>query len=224
MSILLPLTLLVAAPAAPLPPQDPRPAVQVDTNSTGTGLGPSIATAGELSVAAWNDGGTGGSNTVSVALSDGRGLTWSAPIRVDADATGARKFTQFDSVAVIGDSIYVVWSDERAGSSNDELWFNRSHDGGATWQGEVLLDKAYASGTGAVRDWNLVATRDAGVDHLYVLFTVDPTTTANEELYLLASHDGGLPFRLNVAAPSPVSMAALLNAADLPWTWHAAPP
>ena len=52
---------------------------------------------------------------------------------------------------------------------------------------------------------------------------IDPATLARV-LETLASRDGELPFRLNIAAPSPVPMAALLDAARLPWAWRPAPP
>lgn len=193
--------------AAPLAAQgvNVRPSTMVDTTSTGTGLGPAVATNGTIAAIAYNDGSTGGSNTVNVVLSDGRGLTWSAPIRVDNDTTAARKFTQNDGVAIAGaNDIYVCWEDERNGTTNEDLYFNASHDGGTTWVGEMMLDKGYPAGTGAIRDWRMLVEDDPAGDHVYILLTVDPTTAGNEELYLLASHDGGATFtRAQVSSLAP---------------------
>ncbi|KAA3606734.1 MAG: exo-alpha-sialidase [Planctomycetota bacterium] len=188
----------------PLAAQNPRASTQVDTTSTGTGLGPAVATDGNLSAVVYNDGSTGGSNTVNVVTSDARGLTWSAPTVVDADITAARKFTQRDSVAVIGNSIYVAWEDERNGASNEDLFFNYSDDGGATWAGEVMIDKGYPAATGAVRDWRMVV-QEGSPNMVYFLISTDPTTSANEELYVSSSLDGGATF----SAAVPVSSAGL---------------
>ena len=173
-----------------------RSSSQVDTNSLGTGLGPAVASHGDLIAVYYNDGGTGGSNTVNVVTADGRGLSWSAPVQVDEDPgpVPARKFTQFDGIAVLGQSIYVAWEDERNGASNEDLFFNCSTDGGVTWVGEQLIDKGTAAGVGAVRDWRMVVVPGAPAHRIYFLISTDPTTTANEELYLTASLNGGVTF------------------------------
>lgn len=199
------LSLLGAAlAAAPLAAQNTRASQQLDVNATGTGLGPSIASDGDLAVAAWNDGSTGGSNHVFVSVSDGRGLSWSAPLQVDQDPGAAKKFTQSDSVHVYGDSIYVFWSDERNSATTDEVWFNVSHDRGATWGAEQRLDKGYPAGTGAIRDWRVASQRGGspGNDLLVLVQSVDPDNASDEELHVAISLDGGASWA-NAPLPDP---------------------
>ena len=62
-----------------------RPSVQVDTTTTGVAFGISAASDGDLAAIAYTDG-VGGSNSVNVVTSDGRGLVWSAPTIVSTDA------------------------------------------------------------------------------------------------------------------------------------------
>lgn len=190
--------------AAPLAAQDTRASQQLDPNGTGTGLGPSVASSGDLSAVIWNDGSTGGSNHVFASVSDGRGLSWSAPAQVDQDTSGMRKYTQSDSVHVLGDSIYVFWSDERAGSTFDETWFNASHDRGLTWGTEQRMDKGYPTGTGAIRDWRVVSQKGGGPnnDLLVLVQSVDPDNASDEELHVAVSTDSGATWT-NTPLPDP---------------------
>ena len=64
-------------------------------------MGPSLSTVEDLSAIVYSDGGAGGSNTVSIVLSDGRGIDWSVPVRVDQDLTsGQAKFTQRGRIGI----------------------------------------------------------------------------------------------------------------------------
>lgn len=58
----------------------------------------------------------------------------------------------------------------------------------------------------------------AGPERSYI----GPATLARV-LETLAHHPAPLPETLNVAAPDPVTMAALASLADIPWTWKPAP-
>jgi hypothetical protein len=189
---------LVAALFAPVvAAQNPRPSTQVDTNFVGIGVGPAVHSSGDRTAVLFNDT---ASNEVSVVTSDGRGLVWSAPVRVDDDMTGADKFTgnQFGNptVFVSGSNVYATWLDERNGSNVNDVFFDRSTDGGATWGTDVLLDKNYAPGGNPVRNWTMAVSPDPGGDHIYVLISVD---NGPEELYLVASHDSGVTFSSAVA-------------------------
>lgn len=181
---------------SPPVPVNFRSSVRVDTKATGSSHGPAISSDGDLTAIVYVNYGTHESDTVYLAVSDGRGIDWSPPIRLDADTSVADKSTQSDSVAVLGDSIYVAWLDERYGSGNEELFFTFSHNRGVSWSGEVLIDKGYVPGTGAVREWRMRVTSDpdGGEDHIYFLLAVDPTAEADELLYLVASHSGGSEF------------------------------
>lgn len=163
----------------------PRSSVLVNTNLTDDARGIAVASDGELSAICWNEGGS--TNQVFVATSDGRGLAWSSPIRVDADAF--TKITQIDSLFVVGDNLYVVWE------ANSSLSFARSIDRGASFSSPTPLD----AGPGNVRDWRVAVSPDPSGDHLYVLSS---TAVGDEDLYLTASHDDGATFSTAVLVPS----------------------
>ncbi|MCA8941354.1 MAG: hypothetical protein KDB80_02235, partial [Planctomycetes bacterium] len=59
-------------------------------------------------------------------------------VRVDTDTPGAGNSRE-SHIAADGDSIYLVWIDDRNG--NDDVYFNRSEDRGSTWlANDVRLD------------------------------------------------------------------------------------
>jgi hypothetical protein len=61
-----------------------------------------------------------------------------ADVRVDTDPAGAAR-SEGIRVAVDGANVYCVWSDARNGGT--DIYFNRSTDGGVTWQlSDVRLD------------------------------------------------------------------------------------
>ena len=203
MRALLPLTASFALPAVAGALQSPRPEIQLSP-APSFAVEPAVASAGDLTAAVWFEGLSG---EMLVATSDGRGLAWSAPVRIDSDTLGASKAPEVWSIHVVGASVYVGWRDERFGNSNDELYFNRSLDGGATWQGEVRIDKGFAAGVGGVRDWRMaVAPGASGApDHIYFLMAADPTVNADESLYFAASTDGGASFS-SAATPSSIAL------------------
>lgn len=196
-------TFLFAASSGPdAAAQNVRPAVQVDLNTTGSVNGCSVASSGDLSAVVYDDPDTGGSRTVSITLSDGRGIDWSLPVRVDEDFTsGQRKLVQGDSVQIIGDTIYVAWQDERFGNSGDDVFINISRDGGATWEGEKRIDKGYPVGNNPVREWRFVVVPGSPHDLVYFILAVDGG--GYEDLFFVSSHNGGM----NFSAARPVSAA-----------------
>ena len=177
--------------------QVPRSPVQVDTTTPAgfASMGPAVATDGDLSVAVFNDD---VNNRVWAVVSDGRGVDWSAPIQVDADAIGGLKESgennRSQNLAVVGDHVYVNWIDERNGGATErDVYFGRSTDGGQTWQ-EQRLDKGSAIGAGVPVDERVMAvSADPAGDHIYVLMLVT-NLSGNDELFLVASHDGGVTF------------------------------
>lgn len=70
------------------------------------------------------------------------GLTWLVPdLQLDRDPPGATNSFS-PAIAADGSSVYVVWADERNGSSIvHDIYFNRSLDNGSTWlPQDVRLD------------------------------------------------------------------------------------
>lgn len=193
---------LCAALAAPLAAQNSRTSVQID-NNTDFIFDPAVASGGDLSAAAWVE-----DNACYVAVSDGTGKSWGAPVRVDGDGTGARKDMKASSVAVSGDNVFVLWEDRRTTTSR-ELFFNRSTDGGATYLGEVAIDKGEVFGTGEMRDW----TMRVDGDRIYILSSVDVGASGmDEELYLINSQNAGASFSAAVYVPGIVGQTADVDA------------
>lgn len=176
--------------------QHVRESVRVDTSTVGPSYESSIHCDGDLTAIAFTDNTTNG---VFVSTSDGRGIAWSNPVQVDQDATSARKYTVYNSCCVEDDRICVFWLDLRNGMWHPNLFYNCSPDGGTSWTGEVLIDMVYPPDVGAIRRFDFVAS---GI-HVYILFTVVPSVSSNEkeELYIVASHDGGQTFRAPVFIP-----------------------
>lgn len=164
---------------------------QLDTTSTGIGLNPSISNDGQLTAVSFFDN---GSDTVSVVFSDGRGVDWGAPIRVDDDPTDppATKISQFDGCLVIGDNTYVTWKDERFGSSADRIAFTRSVNGG-TFEANQILDEGYGF-TGKVFAWRFAGSQgplaDGSDDYLYVVMNSDGPVS-DDECFLVWSTNSG---------------------------------
>ena len=125
-----------------------------------------------------------GNETVWLRLSDGRGLQWSPPVRLDDDTTGAVKETHKHSLQVDGNKIYAAWLDQRNGPGSD-LYFTSSLDGGLSWSPtNIRLDDGFASGNNIVRNYRLASS---GNDLAALISTDD----GNERLFITWSNDGG---------------------------------
>lgn len=64
---------------------------------------------------------------------------WEPDVRLTDDPSSSLLCTSpgTHSIAASGDSIHVVWSDNRDG--NDEIYYKRSVDGGLTWGDDIRL-------------------------------------------------------------------------------------
>ncbi|KAA3612860.1 MAG: hypothetical protein DWQ01_03930 [Planctomycetota bacterium] len=138
----------------------------------------SVASSGELSVAAYTCHESWASE-ILVCLSDGRGLAWSAPQRVD-QGTGWRT-SQVDSLWIHGSIVVLIWKDERLGWQYPETYFNYSADGGLTWGMEQRIPNGFSAGTVAVRKWRAWAEADGAELRLHLIQTVDDGN--GEELF-----------------------------------------
>ena len=91
-------------------------------------------------------------------------------------------------VAVRGDTVYCVWSDDRAGRHN---WFTKSIDGGQTFLPNVMVD----DGVGAA----FLPTLAVGDDvTIYVAWTDERPGFNYKQVYFSKSTDGGLTFTPDV--------------------------
>ncbi|MDP6940828.1 MAG: sialidase family protein [Planctomycetota bacterium] len=155
--------------------------------------GPSVVSSGDLSAVAWKDAAT---NDIYVSTSDGRGTSWSAPVRVDDDTTGAWKGVYDYSMAVDGGSIYLAWRDERNGV--DDCYFSVSNDNGATWSANTRLDDGNTPGAKSVDQ----AQISVSGSNVYVVMRVDKPTGSGENIWLASSNDGGVTWNPSLRADS----------------------
>lgn len=173
--------------------QNPRPSIQIDSTTNGA-VAPVISTngvlGGNLTAVLYEDDLT---NTVWAANSDGRGLVWTTPLRVDDDLTGSKKTFEWFSIKTTNTGKqYACWRDER-NSIEDDLYFAANPGGG--WLPNLMLDKGYAVGANPVRNFAM----DAEGDFIAVLISTD---NVDEELYLVVSTNGGASFTAAMSVTS----------------------
>lgn len=166
--------------------QNPRPSTNLHGCSEIT-FDPQIATEGEISVCAVSTGDSGaGAAHIEVWRSDGQGISWTGPVQVDGDATGARKDLDHPSyLQVVGGTVYMIWKDDRG--ADTDVYFSCSTDGGATWAAETLLDTALHGDTFGAR-------MAVSGSHVYVAYEANEPGGSDDQLLIVASHDGGATF------------------------------
>ena len=166
--------------AAPI--QDAREVQIVSENLIANPSGISIASEnGDTAAVVYEDT---GDSSIWIATSDGRGISWRSPIRLDDDATGSPKNSSESSLLVDENRIYVAWKDRRNGL-NDDLYFTASEDGGLTWlPSNVRLKDGFGKGDNDLKDFRLGS---GGKDVIALCSTND----GEEKLFLTYSNDSG---------------------------------
>jgi hypothetical protein len=97
---------------------------------------PQIACSGDNVYAVWDDT-RNGNRDIYFNYSHDKGKTWQASdIRLDTGDPLGDKESENPQIACSGDNVYCVWEDYRG--DNWDIYFNYSHDGGATWQASAI--------------------------------------------------------------------------------------
>jgi len=136
---------------------------------------------GRSLVVVWEDD-RNAARDVFVRSSSDRGATWSNESLVNANGAGT-SISDRPRIARDGNRVYVVWSDDRNGQN--DVFFNRSDDNGATWlAADVRLDTD-AAGAGFSFDPDI----DAEGENVYVAW-VDNRGGALD-IHFNRSTDGG---------------------------------
>lgn len=88
-------------------------------------------------------------------------------------------------------NIYILWSDQRNGTTNTDIFLLKSEDGGITWSDRMMVN---TDGTSTHQFFpNVVVDPVTGI--LYVVYYDRSNTTGNEtEVWLSRSDDGGDTF------------------------------
>ncbi len=102
------------------------------TNDPAVSFIPSITVSGSILNVFWTETRNGNSEIYSKRSTDS-GLNWGADTRLTNDSASS----WFSASAVSGSNWHLVWSDNRDG--NDETYYKRSTDGGASWGADVRL-------------------------------------------------------------------------------------
>jgi len=98
----------------------------------------------------WSDQRAGtGDTDVFVARSSDGGQTWSAPVRVNTDATATHQFFPAAALDPVSGILYVLYYDRHATTGNaTDVYLSRSADGGQTFQSVRLSDTSFTPNTG----------------------------------------------------------------------------
>ena len=102
------------------------------TSNNGSSMYAAIAVLGPNVHVVWVDGRDGNDEIYYKRSTDG-GTTWGTDTRL----TNASSSSEFPSVAVSGSCVHVTWYDQRDG--NEEIYYKRSTDGGASWGADTRL-------------------------------------------------------------------------------------
>ena len=171
----------------------------LDSDHTVEGAIPAVGPAGQVYVA-WSgpggirfdrslDGGATFGNDVFVAAQPGG---W------DFDVSGIQRCNGLPttlcdlSQSPYRGTIYVVWSDQRAGTGNTDIFMARSSDGGTSWS----IPKRVNDDATATQQFFPAAALDPATGSLYVLYYDRRATVGNgTQVSLARSADGGDTFQ-----------------------------
>jgi len=151
------------------------------TNSANDSHGPAITVNGSNIYVTWYEDMTGESQVFFRRSEDG-GATWKAVKQVTDNAG----FSGAPVIAVNGANVYLAWVDRTPG--NNEIYFMRSIDGGATWQAAKRLTNTAGSSMDPA-----IAVNGANI---YLAWYDD--TPGNAEIYVRKSTNGGTSWQAAV--------------------------
>ena len=158
--------------------------IRLDTDTAGAkrSLFPKIATSGSNVYAVWKDN-RNGNLDIYLNYSNDYGHTWQASdIRLDTDDAGSN-YSYNPIVAASGNKVYVVWFDQREGSTSAmNIFCNYSADAGANW---LATDKRIDHTAGEPYEMNLYADGS----NVYVAW--DEVTNSGQNIYFTHSTNSG---------------------------------
>ena len=163
--------------------------VRVDTDPAGQGEStcPGITCVGDSVYVGWNDL-RNGAVDIYFNRSIDAGATWLASdIRLDTDAPGTANSNDV-ALAADGTNVYFAWWDARNGE--DDIYFNRSLDNGATWlASDIRIDTGDLPGA-SLSNWPEIGCDG---DTVYVIWEDwrNGSLVNNADVYFNRSEDAG---------------------------------
>ena len=149
---------------------------------------------GDTAYALWFDDGTNPGDNDLLFSSSVAGGAWSAPVRVDQDGTGLGDVDVYPKLAMGNGRLYAAFvEDGRNGgsTSQDEVYFCVSNDGGASWAETAI------SPVGQDADYmNLAANGDT-----VAITWADDSNAAFDSANVVVSNDGGATFGAQYTVP-----------------------
>jgi Neuraminidase (sialidase) len=178
------------------------------THNTGASAHPAIAVDGPNIYVVWGDD-TLVNREIYFKKSVDGGATWSKGKRITHNAGGSGGA----AIGVDGSNIYVVWFDNTPG--NEEIYFKKSVDGGATWSKGRRL--SYRDGSS--RD------PDIAVDgsNIYVVWYDDRNLDRDRGLYFKKSVDGGVSWSAHKTVANTLGDALpqmVVDGSNIYVVWH----
>lgn len=146
-----------------------------------------LAAEGGLVAAVWQEQRSGGNDVHTNVSTDG-GLTWAAAdTRLDLGSVPGAAVSEEPRVAVVGGVIFAAWRETTIpGVVNPDVAYNRSTDGGVTWQAAASrLDDGFAAGASDSRE---ITLQTSGLE-LWLAWS--ESGTGNYDILVDRSFDGG---------------------------------
>lgn len=161
--------------------------LELDEDGETFSQGPQIVAIEQDVYVVWYDNANGAADIMLTSSSD-NGDTWREPQRVDQGQPG-EFFSGSPQIAASNTGrVYVVWEDTRDG--NSDIWFNRSNDGGASFEStEIRID----GGDDAGNAFSFAPKIHADGDEVYVVWH-DARNGEGRDVFLNYSGDGGATF------------------------------
>ena len=131
--------------------------------------------------------GPSGNDEIWVSTSQDDGVSFAPAVYISSLAAGTADAINV-AVDAQGATCHVAWADDRQGVG-EEVWYQRSDDGGATWlAADIQLDSS-PSGAGDAQSSTMAIAADGS--NVAVSWQEERTSASNEELYFNVSQDGG---------------------------------
>jgi hypothetical protein len=148
------------------------------SNNTGFSSNPQITAFGSNVYVVWRDN-SSGNNDIYFSASADNGTSFNS-IENLSNNVGRSDNPQ---IAAVGDSVYVVWSDNSSG--RDQIYFKRSSDKGNSFYPTEDLS---TNNNGSSTNPQITAIRNS----VYIVWS--DTTTGNGDIYFKSSADNGTSF------------------------------